>query len=147
MADALTTLTTPTTLTTLTAIERLLASYPLLFDSGDIAGCVEVFVENCVFAVAGNPPVEGRDALRRFFQNVHDRGAAGIHLPGPALIDVAEDGTSATMWQSFLFVANGSNTISRGMYRDVAVLEGDRWRFRRRDIELYPGRDRRPDLT
>jgi hypothetical protein len=38
-----------------------------------------------------------------------------------------------------LFVANGSNVVVRGMYRDVAERDGDRWRFRRRAVEMFPG--------
>ena len=121
-------------------MDRLLASYALLYDPGDVAGCADLFVDDCEFLVAGRRPVQGRDALQRYFEGVHAAGAAGIHLLGPALVDVSTDSATATMWQSYYFVANGSNTIVRGMCRDDAVLDGDRWRFRRRDVELYPGR-------
>ncbi len=43
------------------------------------------------------------------------------------------------MWQSFMFVANGSKNVVRGMYRDEAVLTTDGWHFTRRSIELFPG--------
>ena len=36
-------------------------------------------------------------------------------------------------------LANGSNTVVRGMYRDVADLDGDRWRFKKRAVEMFPG--------
>jgi len=121
-------------------IERLLASYGLFLDSGDIAACTDLFVDDCEIVVNDGPSIEGRDAVRRFFEDAADHGASGVHLPGPALVDVAPDGKTATAWQGFFFVANGSNTITRGMYRDVAELDADRWRFRRRGIELYPGR-------
>ena len=52
---------------------------------------------------------------------------------------MAEDGTTATIWQSFLFVANRSNIVVRGMYRDTAELDGTRWRFKRRAVEMFPG--------
>jgi len=120
-------------------IDRLLAAYGLLLDSGDIEGCTELFIDDCEFVIADGRPFEGRDELRRFLERVQERGGAGMHLPSPPLVDVAPDGTTATMWQSFFFVANGSNTVVRGMYRDLAERDGNRWRFRRRDIEFYPG--------
>ena len=125
--------------TPLADIERLLASYALLYDSGDLAACADLFTTDCEFLVSGRRPIVGRDALLHYFEGVHTHGAAGIHLVGAALVDVAADGASATVWQSYYFVANGSNTVVRGMYRDLAVFDGDRWRFRRRDVELYPG--------
>jgi uncharacterized protein (TIGR02246 family) len=123
------------------AIDRLLASYALLYDSGDAAGCADLFVDDCEFLVTGRKPIQGRDALQRYFEAVHAAGAAGIHLVGLARVDMSPDGTSATIWQGYYFVANRSNTVVRGMYRDVAEHDGDRWRFRRRDVELYPGPD------
>ena len=119
------------------AVERLLSSYPLLLDSGDVAGCVALFTDDGEFAVDGNT-VTGREALQKYFQDARDRGRAGIHLPGPTLVDVAPDGATATAWQSFIFVANGENALTRGMYRDVAEYDGERWRFRRRDVEVFP---------
>lgn len=121
------------------AIERLLASYALLLDSGDIEGCADLFVDDCEFVISDGRRVEGRAALRRFLEQGRARGAVGIHLPGATLVDVADDARTATTWQSFYFVANGTNTVVRGMYRDQVECDGDRWRFRRRDIEIYPG--------
>ena len=121
------------------AIDRLLASYPLLLDSGDVTACVDLFVQDCEFVIDKDRVIAGRAALQQFFERVVDGGAGGIHLAAPGLVHVAPDGSTATMWQSFLFVANGSNVVTRGMYRDTAVVDGDRWRFRRRDIELFPG--------
>jgi len=121
------------------AIERLLASYALLFDSEDVTGCAQLFTESCEFLLNGDVAATAREGVAGWFTDVIARGAGGIHLPGPPLIDVATDGTTATIWQSFLFVANGSNVVVRGMYRDVAERDGDRWRFRRRAVEMFPG--------
>jgi ketosteroid isomerase-like protein len=121
------------------AIERLLASYALLFDSEDVIGCAELFTDDCEFVLNGNVAATGRQGVRAWFADVVARGAGGIHLPGPPLIDVAADGSTATIWQSFLFVANGSNVVVRGMYRDVAERRRDTWQFRRRAVEMYPG--------
>lgn len=121
------------------AIDRLLAGYALYLDSGDVDACCDLFVEDCEFVISDGRRVDGRDALHRFLATGRERGAAGIHLPGPALVDLAGDGKTASVWQNFLFVANGSNTIVRGMYRDITEFDGERWRFRRRHIEIYPG--------
>ncbi len=121
------------------AIDRLLAAYPLLLDSGDITGCAELFVDEAQFIVNGEARATGRDGVTAMFQHVVDSGSSGIHLPGPPLVEIAGDGLTATVWQSFLFVRSGSNTVVRGMYRDVAERDGDRWRFRSRDVEIYPG--------
>ena len=121
------------------AIERLLASYALLFDSEDVAGCADLFTHDCEFVVDGAVAASGRAGVAAWFGDVIARGAGGIHLPAPPLIDVAEDGTTATIWQSFLFVANRSNVVVRGMYRDQAELDGTAWRFKRRAVEMFPG--------
>jgi uncharacterized protein (TIGR02246 family) len=119
-------------------VERLLSSYPLLLDSGDVEGCVALFTDDGEFTVYGNT-VAGREALQQYFEAARERGRVGIHLPGPTLVDVAPDGATATTWQSFIFVANGENTLTRGMYRDLAEYDGERWRFRRREVDIYPG--------
>jgi len=121
------------------AIERLLASYALLFDSEDVAGCADLFTHVCEFVMNGELAATGRTGIATWFGDVIGRGAGGIHLPAPALINVAEDGMTATIWQSFLFVANRSNIVVRGMYRDSAELDGTRWRFKRRAVEMFPG--------
>jgi ketosteroid isomerase-like protein len=121
------------------AIERLLASYALLFDSEDVAGCADLFTDRCEFILNGEVSATGRAGVAAWFDDVIARGAGGIHLPGPPLIDVADDGKTATIWQSVLFVANGSNTVVRGMYRDVAERDDERWRFQKRAFEMFPG--------
>ena len=121
------------------AIGRLLASYALLFDSEDVDGCAALFTDDSEFLLNGEVAASGRTGVAAWFADVIARGAGGIHLPGPPLIDVAADGRTATIWQSFLFVANGSNVVVRGMYRDVAERSVDTWRFRRRAVEMYPG--------
>jgi uncharacterized protein (TIGR02246 family) len=119
-------------------IERLLSSYPLLLDSGDVDGCIGLFADDGQFVLRGNT-IEGHDAIRAVFEAASANGRVGIHLPGPTLIDVGDDGVKATAWQSFFFVANGENNITRGMYRDQVRLDRDRWRFQRREVVLYPG--------
>jgi uncharacterized protein (TIGR02246 family) len=121
------------------AINRLLTSYALFYDSGDLEGAANLFTKDCEFLVRGRKPVEGRSGLQRYFERVHAQGASGIHLVGPALIDLADGGRTATIWQSYLFLGNGSNNVIRGMYRDVAVLERDQWLLHRRDVEVFPG--------
>jgi ketosteroid isomerase-like protein len=121
-----------------TAIERLLASYALRFDSEDVTGCAQLFTDECEFLLNGVAAATGREGVAGWFADVIARGAGGIHLPGPPLIDVAADGRTATIWQSFLFVANGSNVVVRGMYRDVAERSVDGWRFQKRAVEMFP---------
>jgi ketosteroid isomerase-like protein len=115
-------------------IERLLSSYALLLDARDIDALTDLFVPDGELALRGGKTYAGHAALHRFFS----RSTRGIHLPGPTLIDVANDGASATVWQSWLFVADGTNSIKRGMYRDVLEHDRSRWRFRRRELDLHP---------
>ncbi len=121
-------------------VERLLSSYALLIDSNDIDGAVRLFTDDCELIFMG-VPAKGRDAVRYVFESAVARGRAGIHLPGPTWVDVDATGESATTLQSFIFAPNGSNSLLRGMYRDQVVRHDDGWRFRCREIELFPGAD------
>lgn len=120
-------------------IHRLLAGYALLLDSGDVAACADLFTGDCEFAISDGRAYQGRERLARFLQKGLDHGMAGIHLPGPTRIDVADDGQTATAWSSFVFVANGSDAIVRGMYRDLLVHDEGRWWLQRRHVEIFPG--------
>lgn len=119
-------------------IERLLSSYALLIDCQDIDEAVALFTEDCQLIFMG-VTARGRDAVRYVFESAVARGRAGIHLPGPTLIEVDESGLSATTKQSFIFAPNGSNNLLRGVYRDRVVCGDGAWRFERREIELFPG--------
>jgi hypothetical protein len=119
-------------------VERLLSSYALFIDCQDIEKAVALFTEDCQLVFMG-VPANGRDAVRYVFESAIARGRVGIHLPGPTLVEVDKSGLSATTFQSFIFIPNGSNDLLRGLYRDLVVYQHDTWRFQRRDIDLFPG--------
>ena len=45
------------------AIERLLASYALLFDSEDVTGCAQLFTESCEFLLNGDVAATAREGV------------------------------------------------------------------------------------
>lgn len=124
------------------AIRRTLAGYCHTCDDGRFGAFADLFTDDAELAVMGSVH-RGRAAIEAFMAAAQPPERRGKHLCANPLIDVADDGTSATAVTDYVFVARagdqagpmGSFTItSAGRYHDRLVLDGGTWRFARREI-------------
>lgn len=118
-------------------VRRTLAGYSQYLDDGDFERWIELFTEDARLLFAGRTTV-GRPAIRRYMEQVQPPESRGKHITANILVDV--DGDTATAHTDYLFVRNATGEglvlVATGRYRDDLIRDGDRWRFRQREISL-----------
>ncbi|MCR9096251.1 MAG: nuclear transport factor 2 family protein [bacterium] len=121
------------------AIERSIAIYAQLLDSGRLAEWGELFAEDAVFRV-GADRWSGRDAIVAAIGGMQpppDRPVKHVCLV--PVIDLLDE-THARAWTDFSAFATGEDgrisIATIGRYYDELRFEGDRWRFSRRAIVM-----------
>jgi len=121
------------------AIRETVASYAHYADSGRFAEFAALFAPDGALEVHGEPPLNGRDAIRLFLEGVSlDLEAASTTAPmirhhvSNLKIDV-ESPTSARGVCYFLAVTE-HGVDHWGRYRDQFVPDGDRWLFAHRFV-------------
>jgi SnoaL-like domain len=132
------------------ALQRLIAQhdiadvigrYCMLFDDQEWDGLAELWTVDAAFIVE-DKAFEGRDTLLDFLRNCLPPGFQSKHMIAPPIIDLADDGLSATARTDVVWISgNFENTIV-ARYHDDLVSEDGRWRFRRRleiPMQYTPG--------
>ncbi len=125
-------------------IRRTLAAYCHTCDDGRFDEFAELFTSDARFVVLGDTR-EGRDAIQAFMAASMPPEVRGKHMCANSLIEVADDGRSASAVTDFVFVGRAAGTVegaamgafaitSAGRYLDELALDGERWRFARREI-------------
>jgi ketosteroid isomerase-like protein len=122
------------------AIRRTLALYCQLCDDGRFDEWAQLFTEDARFVVIGQTH-EGRGNVKDFIEQAMPPEQRGKHLLGQSVIDIDEQGTTATGVTDFTFVARtpggGYAITSAGRYHDSYLRGGDgRWRFTSREIRF-----------
>lgn len=110
-------------------VRALITRYALALDTGDVDGCVQLFVPDAEFVVYGRT-FAGRDAIGRMFRDA----PRGLHLTGVS--EIAVRGDSATVRSQVLFVRAGDQQLRPAVYHDELVRADGHWRFRRRDCQF-----------
>ena len=129
------------------AIHDLKMAYAKLCDEGyDADKIVALFAENVdvewVSDVFGTHL--GRDGIHKWFDNVDEEIRWALHLMINPVIEVADDGTTATGRFYLLEPATMSSpdggepdaVVMTGKYRDDFVKENGSWRFRRIEVNF-----------
>ena len=117
-------------------VRRTLASYCQYLDDGDFDRWAELFSEDALLLFAGRTS-EGRRSIQEFMEQVQPPEGRGKHITANILVDVDRD--TATAHTDYLFVrptAQGLVLLATGRYHDQLVRDGDRWRFRQREVTL-----------
>ena len=120
------------------AIQRLLALYAQLLDSGRLQDWGGLFTEEAEFRVSGSV-LRGRSEIVREIGGMQPDTPVK-HVALPAVIDLL-DATHARSWTDFSALSTAGGTIQPaaiGRYHDELVKDpGDgRWRFGRRVIVM-----------
>jgi SnoaL-like domain len=129
------------------AIQDLKMDYAKLCDEGyDADGIVALFASEedveWVSDVFGTH--EGRDGIHQWFDNVDEEIRWALHFMVNPVIEVADDGRTATGRFYLLELATMSSpdggdpdpVILTGKYADDFVKEDGRWRFKRIEINF-----------
>ncbi len=117
-------------------VRRTVAGYCQYLDDGDFDRWSDLFTEDARLLFAGRTTV-GRGDIRAYMEQVQPPEGRGKHITANMLVDV--DGGTAIAHTDYLFVrptGQGLVPIATGRYRDELVRDGDRWRFRQREITL-----------
>jgi 3-phenylpropionate/cinnamic acid dioxygenase small subunit len=122
-------------------ISDLIGRYCMLFDDEDWRGLAELWTADAAFVVE-DAAFEGRDVLMDFLSTCLPPGYRTKHMISRPLVELGDDGTTATARTDVVWIAaNFENTIV-GRYEDQLVRVGDGWRFARRvetPVQYVPG--------
>ena len=131
-----------TTMTDRIAIERLLNTYSLAYDSRDLETMDSCFTADAVFSmqVAGQEPVsfDGRDTIMKLMtDSMASQADQRRHINSNLLVS-EEDGVVRTTSYLTLVAteANQIQLLSSGVYRNEIVEDGGALRFRRLHLDL-----------
>jgi uncharacterized protein (TIGR02246 family) len=127
-------------------IRDLLARYPMAFDDRDWAAWDELWTDDLVWVVDG-AEIVGLPAVRKFMVDCLPDDYGSKHMCGSPVIELADDGRSATARTDVVWIAqNYENTIV-ARYVDTLVKDGDRWRISRREEVVVPFRPGPPPMS
>jgi uncharacterized protein (TIGR02246 family) len=111
-------------------IEDLVTRYCHAFDDQDWEALGELWTEDAAFVVAG-VEFAGRQVLD-FLSSCLPAGYGGRHFCARTLVDLADDGLTATSTTDVLWIPENFEVTIMARYHDELVLEAGRWLFRRR---------------
>ena len=124
-----------------TEIGQLLGRYCILFDDQDWDALEDLWTEDAAFVVDG-VGFEGRDVMLEFLRTCLPPGYQSKHLISPPVIDLADDGMSATARTDVVWIAqNFENTIV-ARYNDELVRVDGGWRISPPERDGAPARAR-----
>ena len=113
-------------------ISDLIGRYAMCFDDEDWEGLDTLWTDDASFGVDGQPPFEGREVLIEFLSTCLPAGYTTKHMISRPLVELGDDGTTATARTDVVWIAaNFENTIV-GRYNDQLVRTEAGWKFRRR---------------
>jgi ketosteroid isomerase-like protein len=120
-----------------TAILRTLTEYCFTCDDGRFDALADCFTEDATLVVPGEV-VQGRAAIAAWFLEAQGPlRRRGKHITANVQCDV--DGDRAAVVADFAWLRFSHGKLvpgTTGRYEDELVRTGDRWRFRRREIQL-----------
>jgi uncharacterized protein (TIGR02246 family) len=123
-------------------IRALIATYAISFDDKDWDRFATLWTEDAAFAVVGQQAFEGREAMLEFLMTCLPSDYGGKHMNSPSLIEVADDGESATAWTDVVWIPQNFENAIVARYRDTLVRRDGRWLFARREetpLQYVPG--------
>jgi hypothetical protein len=122
-------------------VSDLIGRYCMLFDDEDWAALDDLWTDDAAFAVDDQAFV-GRGVLMDFLSHCLPPGYRTKHMISRPLVEIADDGTTATARTDVVWIAaNFENTIV-GRYNDELVKTDAGWKFRQRvetPVQFVPG--------
>ena len=130
------------------ALERLVATeeirvlsarYAMSIDDHDWTLFETLWTEDAVWW-AGEDKFEGRAAIVEFLENCLVDDYYGKHINGQSIIELAEDGQSATSLTDVLWLAQNFEVQVMARYLDLIVRQDGKWLFKQREEVPVPHR-------
>jgi len=120
------------------AIVQLKNEYCHRIDSGDYAGWADLFTEEGTFA-AGEEPIEGREALQSFGENVFDEQyERTAHVVTNPVVEVDGDRAAGRFYLRFVTEdPDGEVGWRHSHYEDELRRVDGEWRFE--SVSVLPG--------
>lgn len=117
------------------AIQQLAAIYPILVDSHDLDGLVELFAEDATFSRAGVVH-SGRDELRAFYDQIMSTYSLTVHTVHQHVVDLALGADTAVGVQMGHgeVAVDGQRMLAAYRYDDEYRRVDGRWLFARRQM-------------
>lgn len=116
------------------AIPNLLHAYAMRFDDGDFEGAAALFDRGSV--IAGGQRISGREGILAMWRQwVKTYGGKPLtrHLTTNPIIDLAEDGASATCQSQWTVIQAAPGfplqIVASGRYRDSFARDAAGWHF------------------
>ena len=119
-------------------IAKLMYTYAERIDAGDFAGVAELFAQATLTFEGFGDAITGREAVEKLYERTTRRYENGTprtkHVITNVIVDVDDDGTSATSRSSFTVLqavpgALALQPIIAGRYRTSFSYVDDAWRF------------------
>ena len=121
------------------ALQELSARYARAIDDRDLSALADLFCEDATFEhVGAGDRLEGRDAIRRFYERVLAGYGLTVHVPHAHVIERVE-GDEAQGWvvSHAEMVSPGRYLVAALRYEDDYRREDGRWRFAQRRLRFW----------
>lgn len=115
----------------ITMISDLIGRYCMLFDDQDWDGLERLWTDDAAFVVE-ETAFEPRDAMIAFLRTCLPPGYQSKHMISPPIVDLAEDGLTATARTDVVWIAGNFETTIVARYNDELVRNESGWKIRRR---------------
>ncbi len=126
-----------------TGCADLIARYALAVNRWDLDEFVSLWTPDAVWQRPGNAPLEGQDAIRGFMAALSTERVLR-HVNGANLVTVTGEHEARSWSQTTVYATAGSWSLPAPFsgpdmvveYEDRIVVDGDRFRFARRDTTV-----------
>jgi uncharacterized protein (TIGR02246 family) len=108
------------------AIRKANDMFEASFNNGDAAGMAELYTENGTLLPTGTDLIQGKEAIRNFWQGVMNMGAKEARLK---TLEVEEQGDTAIEMGNYLLKGESNMAIDQGKYIVVWKQQEGQWRL------------------
>jgi uncharacterized protein (TIGR02246 family) len=108
------------------AIRKANDMFETTFGNGDAAGMAALYTENGTLLPTGTDLIQGRDAIRNFWQGVMDMGVKKAQLK---TLEVEEQGDTAIEMGNFILKGENNTALDQGKYIVVWKHQEGQWRL------------------
>ena len=122
-------------------IRDLSARYAMFLDDHDWDALAQLWTEDAAWSI-GDTVFGGRGAVMGFLSGCLSADYFAKHINGQSLIEVNQDGVTATGRTDVLWLAQNFETQVMARYVDTYVKAGGRWLFKHRQevgVAYRPG--------
>jgi uncharacterized protein (TIGR02246 family) len=121
-------MTALTTTTISSAIGLANQTFENTFAKGDAAGMADLYTEEGMLLPTGSEILQGRDAIKQFWQGAMDAGIKGAYLK---TIEIEDQGDTAIEVGNYTLTNASGQNLDHGKYMVVWKQEDGNWKLHR----------------